>query len=450
MVARLFRRTLLVACALAAACSGDQTPHSSPPPSAEFLLGAADSTWWVATHAGEIHVRGAPLVLTKYDGRLYEIYAHHDDRSYPDAVLLGDRLYRRDLITGDSLLVFADSAVPRFARDYARAHPDDRPLRHDEEGDANPSTSVTAEIDILDVFGPYLSYEYHLDVELAGKTPWHTTRQGVVDLRTGKAADVADLVGRETGARLVNDARRSFTAIRDSIVRERPSLEGDERRAAAALERTHFDERSFTLSSVDGNLAVRFGIPGQGEGPAGGIVQLEPLSVDSVAWWNAIVPTIPTRDEKGNDRWRGRGYRILARYDTSGDVATIALADEAKHEWSVASTRSPLFQALWLDDPPMGEDVRQALTRAFNHAASYDEGARVAERNVAPGLLVASNNASNQNRPRKPARDIRTHDARACEQHGPCVRRGHLVDDGQSRRDRRVSTQSLQRRDRLD
>ena len=108
----------------------------APPPRAEFLLSSADSTFWVATTSGTTRVRGAPLVLARYDGRFFEVYGADDDRSYDDALLVGERLYRRDLITGDSALVFADTTVPRIAGEYARAHPDERPLSPDEEGEA--------------------------------------------------------------------------------------------------------------------------------------------------------------------------------------------------------------------------------------------------------------------------------------------------------------------------
>lgn len=448
MVAQHFRRMLFVACASVAACAGDRA--TVVPPRAEFLIGAADSTFWVASDSGEIHVRGAPLVLTRYDGRFYEVYAQHEDLSYPDALFLGDRLYRRDVLTGDSVVVLADSQVVRFASAYARTHPDERPLAPNEDGEAEPSSSVTAEIDMLDVFGPYLSYEYHLDVELADRAPWHATRQGVVDLRSGQTASVTDLFGAEVGARLVRDARRSFEALRDSVARILPSLEGTDRDAALAFARMRFDERSFTLGAVDGRLVVTFSLPGQGEGPAGDVFELEPLPVDSVSWWNALASTVPTRDDDDNDRWHGQGYHVLARYDSAGKMATISLAGSTSREWPLATTRAPLFQTLWLDDPPLSGDERKALTRAFNHAASYDEGARVAQRPAAPGFLVASSNASHENRQRKSARIFRAHDARACEQHGPCVRRGHSLDDGQDRGDRGIPSQPRQRRDGID
>ena len=432
--------------ALIAACS--RSAHK--PPATEFLLGAADSTFWIATTSGETRVRGAPLVLARYDARFYEVYAHHEDLSYPDAVLLGDRIYRRDLLTGDSTVVFADTIVPRMAKAYADAHPGEHPLRPDEDGEADPATAITAEFDILEVFGPYLSYEYHLDVELPGEQPWHSTRQGVIDLRTGRERRAEDLFGAVSGGRLVTSAQRTYAAIRDSLAAARPSMSVEDARAADALEHARFDASSFTLSARDRRLEVAFGIPGEGEGPSGNVIQLEPLAVDSVAWWPDIATGLPARDDEDNDRWKRGDLSVVARYDSLGEVARVSLVNGENRESSILSVRAPLFQILWLDEPPLRDAERQALTRAFNHAASYDEGARVASATPRPYLQLVSSHASCQKSSRKPARDIRAHDARAREQHGSCVRRRDLVDDGQVRGDRGVSSQPRERRDGVD
>ena len=47
------------------------------------------------------------------------------------------RVYRRDLLTGDSAVVLADAEVPRLAARYAAAHPDERPLDDDEEPESD-------------------------------------------------------------------------------------------------------------------------------------------------------------------------------------------------------------------------------------------------------------------------------------------------------------------------
>ena len=105
------RRALV--CALlagAAACRGAE-PDAARPPDADFVLSAGDSSYWVTSEGGTIHFRGAPLELARVDGRFYELYVADDDRSYQDAVLVGQRIFRRDLVTGDSLLVYEDTIV---------------------------------------------------------------------------------------------------------------------------------------------------------------------------------------------------------------------------------------------------------------------------------------------------------------------------------------------------
>jgi hypothetical protein len=468
------RRAACVVAIVATACSkspGHQ--QSDPPPPAEFLLSSADSTFWVATTKGETHVRGAPLVLANYDGRFYELYSADDDYSFPDASLVGERLYRRDLLTGDSALVFADTVVPRFAREYALSHPGERPLSPDEEGSANPATNVTAEVDVLEVYGPYVSFEYHVDVERPDRPLWHATRRGVINLRTGRAQTVADVFGGSQGERLVAASRRAFQHTRDSLRAARAGMTDDERRAADALGLLEFDDRSFNLTELDGAPALQFSIPGRGEGAIGNAVELEAVAADSASWWRSVVPGLPSEDDGGNDRWTAEHYRVVARYDTSGDIAHISIADSATREWPVTSVLAPVHRIDWLDHPPIGDDQRRALARAFDQAAAYDHATRVA---AAPfvgrilrsaslpirlGLRSASDvgtsafylvtsHASLQGGARKPARNIRADDATARQQHGKRVRRRDSLDDRQVRGDRRISSQPRGRRDRFD
>src|SRR5579872_5452147 len=153
------------------------------PPAAEFLLGAGDSTFWVKTGRDGIHVRGAPLTLARCKGRFYEIYVADDDRSYTNAVFVGQRIYRRDLVSGDSVSVFEDTTVARAAARYAARHPDDTPLEPDEDAADDPASSVTGEVDVLDLHGPFLSFQYH--GSLNGEAgSGETERHGVLDLRS--------------------------------------------------------------------------------------------------------------------------------------------------------------------------------------------------------------------------------------------------------------------------
>jgi hypothetical protein len=446
MLAPHLRRATLL---LLAACSTSRTPRVTAPPRAEFLVNSADSTFWVTTTSGEMRVRGVPLILARYDGRYYELYTADNDLSYDDALLLGERLYRRDLLTGDSTLVFSDTTVPRIAGAYARAHPDEQPLQPNDDGEAQPSTSATAEVDIIDVDGPYLSYEYHVDVELPNRRPWHSTRRGVLDLRSGKETRVTDLFGASTGVRIAADGRRVYEATRDSIVRARASLGDGDRRAADALRGLQFDDRSFSLTDMNGRPAVMFGVPGHGEGAAGNLVELDPVVADSAAWWTAIRAGAPTSDDSGDDRWSGAGYQVLARYDTSGQIARLSIADPSKTEWSVGAMTAPLRSITWLDHPAVSAAERSALSRAFNQAAAYDENARVAAHRAPSKLFLVTSHAHHQARSRQPARDLRADDARARQQHGSRVRRRRAVDDGQVRRHLGVSSQPEQRGDRV-
>ncbi len=362
----------------ASACSGSHAAGvASPPPRAEFLISNDDSSFWVATTSGHVRVRGAPLILARYDNRFYELYTADDDRSYADALLIGERLYRRDIITGDSAMVFSDTTVSHVADIYARTHPDERPLAPDEEGDANPATSATAELDILDVFGPFLSYEYHVDIELPRRTPWHSTRRGVIDLRTGKQSGVGDLIGPARAQSVVASARRDYDLLRDSARARRPNTP-EERKGLAELERRQFDPRSFVLENLDGKPAITFAIPGAGQGKAGSVVELEPLTVDSVEWWRDIRPLLAAPDNSDNDRWDGRKYTLIARYDATGQSAALALADSTKHEWPLGSAGAPIRRVDWLDRPPPTDAERTALRKAFDQAAAYDENTRVA------------------------------------------------------------------------
>jgi hypothetical protein len=384
-------------------------------------------------------VRGAPLVLANYGGKFFELYSGDDDYSFPDAAMVGERLYRRDLMTGDSVLVFTDTVVPRFAKEYALAHPGERPLGPDDEGAANPSTNVTAEVDVLEVYGPYVSYEYHVDLEVPGKPLWHSTRRGVLDLRNGKSLIPADVFGGPEGERLVALSRRAYQHTRDSLRGVRSQMNDDARRADDALERLQFDERSFNLTDLDGAPAVQFSIPGHGEGAMGNAVELDAVRGDTTSWWLAVAPGLPTEDDGGSDRWSTATYAVLARYDTAGEIAHISIADSAKREWPLAQVSAPLHRIDWLDRPAIDDGQRRALTRAFSQAAAYDHATRVAA--VRPLLHLVTTHASHENRSRESTRNVRAHDARACEQHGPCVRRRDSVDDGQVRGHRRVSSQ---------
>jgi hypothetical protein len=431
----------LTSLVLLAACGRSHAAERSfqdPPPRAEFLMVGNDSTFWVSTLDGGTRVRGEPLVLARYGGRWYEVYSADDDRSYDDAMLVGTRLYRRDIQTGDSAIVFADTTVPRIADAYARSHPDARPLTPDEDGEPDPSQQATAELDVLDVFGPYLSYEYRVDVSTRGGLAWRSTRRGVIDLRSGKSSSVADVFG-SGGDRAVASGRRAFQTMRDSVLRVAQSLDADERRAAAVLTRQRFDDRSFSLTTLDGHAAVAFQIPGRGAGPEGNGFELEPVVVLDTTWSPEPASSRASTDSTGTDHWDGPNYRIIARYDTSGGVANLSVADPSRREWPLGSIGAPVHRVDWLDRPPVNASDRQALVRAFNTASTYGEPSHVAM--LGRQNLQLARHETSQGRLGKPARVVGADVAPAREQHGARIRWRGSFDDGQDSRDRRVQAQ---------
>jgi hypothetical protein len=352
-----------------------------PPPSAEFLVAAGDSTYWVRTDTTGVRVRGSPILLARYGGQFYEVYVTDDDRSFTDAMFVGQRIYRRDLVTGDSTLVFEDSAVADMSRSYGAANPTARRLAPDEEPGDDPSTSTTAELTIIDVHGPFLSYDYHLDVEGSGSASWHATRRGVLDLRTGAPATLAGLFGDATARRLARQARLAYLAAIDSIFR---SESHGARLVAAALRSYAFDEASFAITDVSGAPAIAFHVPGKGSGTAGGVtLPLPPISVADVAWWRDDVrPGLPNvRADSLLERWPRGPLELAARYDTAHDgaYATLALRDSTRrHQWRIGRVQTPVHHVHWLDRPVLDSIARLGLARAFNEAAFYDENVRTA------------------------------------------------------------------------
>ena len=362
--------TVLVGCA-----------PSAKPPAAEFLVAAGDSTYWVRTDTTGVRVRGSPILLARYGGRFYEVYVTDDDRSFADANFVGQRIYRRDLVHGDSVLVFEDSIVPRMADAYAADNPEARRLDPDEDGAEDPLSSTEAEVTILDVHGPYLSYDYHVDVETRTGPAWHATRRGVVDLRSGRSATLASLFGDSAAARVARRGRLAYLAAIDSVFR---SDSHGARVLANALRSYAFDPSSFALTDVGGVPAVVFNVPGRGAGAAGGVtLPLPPIAVRDVPWWHEEVrPGLPqVRADSLIERWPHGSLEVAARYDTTdaeGALAILALRDSARHEWPIARVQAPIHHINWLDRPAFDSVARTGLARAFNEAAFYDDDLRTA------------------------------------------------------------------------
>jgi hypothetical protein len=215
------------------------------PPDAEFLVATADSTFWV--HSGErgIRIQAVPMTLAHFGGRFHEVFIADVDRSFDDAVFTGERVYVRDLQSGDSSLVYDDTAIVMMAARHARSSPDATPLAGDDDTPTDPEISASGETDVLEVRGAYALLEHRSAYEMPGGAQ-HDTVRTVVDLRTGAAA-TANAMARESKAEDSNVVRtlpRSWNR-KDYILHARGAADGSV--SISLRDRT---ERSWPLFTV--------------------------------------------------------------------------------------------------------------------------------------------------------------------------------------------------------
>jgi hypothetical protein len=385
-------RLLLVVALAVAACRTERVA----PPAAEFLLAAGDSSIWVRSQNGRIKVRGAPLQLARLDGRFHEIYVADDDRSHFEALIVGQRVFRRDLLTGDSVAIFEDTTAVSLEQWYRGEYPNDRRVMSDEEVSEHPIVEATAEIELLDTFGPYQSFEYHADGLIQGGAEWHVTRRGVIDLRNGEPVTVGDLFDRKTASQVIAEGQRRFSVALDSVL---ASPDARARAAADAIADFDFDSSSFVIVREGRVPALQFFAPGSGARAGGMMISLPPIMADSGgSWWAGVGPTLSLAPlDSALDRWERPGLVVVARYVEAGDRAALAIVDSAGREWPIGRISAPVYSLLWLDSPPMDAVTRRALTRAFDEAALYSEQSRTASREVrrrAPFVAVARNRTS--------------------------------------------------------
>lgn len=178
-------RTLITLTTIVAGCS---LPSPVPPP-AEFLVTSSDATYWVQSGARGFHIRRSPLILARAAGKFYELYVEEVGRSYADAIFIGERVYRRDLSTGDSAVIFEDTAVVRRSAAFHLAHPEVPAIDPGIDFPSDTDYTVEGETDILSVLGPYVAIEHRLAVD-RGSFALADTSRAVIDLRSAQPADV--------------------------------------------------------------------------------------------------------------------------------------------------------------------------------------------------------------------------------------------------------------------
>jgi hypothetical protein len=355
---------------LGVACSPVQAPAVS------FLFTTADSTFLVVGANDDIEVRRSALLLAQIDGRFGELYLHDDDRSYFDALFVGQRIYHRDLIAGDSSVLWTDSVIADLAAAYGRAHPGERPLQPSEETAEEPTLQATTESELLGVEGPFLNFEYHRDVDVDGATvrEHHLTSRGVIDLRTGHRVQLVDLLGATEAQRLLARARVALAAARDSVLRERDERS---RRAARTIEGFDLDANSFNLTSETGRPAVSFLVPGRRANADGYALQLPPLEIAEPSWWAAHAETLPT-DPAARDRvWPDSIYEVTARVDEAGETSEVGVKASRGRRLSIGRVTGVVERVYRLR--PGADDVHlRALRHAFDDAQRLTGDARVA------------------------------------------------------------------------
>jgi len=362
---------IAVSLALAAGCSA----RGPAPPFAEFVIAAGDSAYWVRSDAAGVRMRGAPIVLAQLDDRFYELYVVDEDRSYANAYFVGQTLFERDLVTGDSTAMFRDSVVFALADKYASTHPNEQQLPPDEDPAEDPASSASAEVSVLAVHGPYLSMEYHVDTSGAGDDTWHMTNHEVLDLRTGRRVDLTDLLGKGLATTVLGRARRLYRETVDSVLKDaRPAA----KRAARSISRFKFDPMSFALAAPSGAPMIAFSAPGHGSGGEGFVLPLRPIAVSEPVWWAEVREALPTSITDGEERWRRSSFSVRAVYDTIVRPVRLVLVDTSGHEFPIGGVTAPVHRIYWLDNPRFDRAQRAALIKAFDEAAMYDESARTA------------------------------------------------------------------------
>lgn len=358
---------------LLAACS---SPRPAAPPAVDFLLVSGDSTYWVTTKAGAIGVRGSPLILARYGGRFHEVYLADDDHSYEDALLIGQFVFTRDLITDDSASIFTDTLIDRISRAYAAAHPDLVPLDPDQPVDDEPTVTASSEVTLLDVHGPYLSIEYHADTRRRPQPGFHTTWRAVVDMRDGRAVPLARLTDSSTASAIVARSRADFAALLDSARRSGGELSD---LVPLLLDEARFDPWSYTITQAGRSPAVQFAARLAGRRDVEQTLLLAPVPISPwPAWWGEVASTLPTAAGNGTRQWAHAGYAVRTAADTADSVLDVTVADSTGHVWRVARVHRPLRHVFWLDQPRADSTTRRALEQAFNDAVFYGDDVRVA------------------------------------------------------------------------
>ena len=375
-MSRATRVAFLAAASAAAAAGCRESGRAPAPPKADFILEAGDSSYWVQTGPAGVRVRGVPMRIARVDGAFNELYIADDDHSYPDAIITGQNIFRRDLRSGDSSLVFRDTLVAGVARWYAEQHPTEKALGPDDDLPDEPRVNATSNIDLLGQFGRFLSISYTADIQLNASDEEKVARRLVVDLHSGTQASVADIVGDKNAAYVTRKGESLFRQTLDSVLTSHDARAGA---AAAAIGDFRFDPSSFELVLQDNVPAIRFIAPGAGRRAQGLTLPLPPIAVASPNWWSETTRGLSDPDsDVMSDHWKHGAYTVRVDYLPEGNSARASLVDSTGRSFGLGTISAPARRIYWLDAPEVDSATRAALIRAFDEAALYSEDTRTA------------------------------------------------------------------------
>lgn len=447
---RLF---LVVTSMMGVACS--RLGNSAPPPAAEFLVTTAESTFWVRADSTGIKRRAAPLRLAQVDGRFVELYVADDDHSFQDAIFVSQRVYARDLISGDSTVIWRESRVLNAAVSWGQLHPDAVPLGPDDEEEQRPLRRHVVDVALLGVHDRWLSIRTHEDIETRREPLKHQTARAVIDVTSGAQTSLGELFGAEQARHILAEGERQLAGARDSADR----LPRAQREAARDPVRLlALSDRRFALDVADGRPAAELLAASDQFTVRDPTLVLRTVPVNSATWWSASErarhpdTTLSPASGAVLSRWRRGRYEVVARADTGNGPTTLALRDSLAHEYPVAAVSGAVESITWLDAPALATESRAALMRAFSDAAYYSDEVRTARwapRAARPTLR----SLHAWYRPHAPAveriaaRNVAAHDADRREQPRARLRRGDPLHDRLGGGDQRHAPRACDLRD---
>ena len=163
------------------------------PPAAEFLVADGSTTYWVKSSRHGISARTSPLILTHADNKFYELYVGEVTRSYEVAIFIREPIYRRDLLSGDSKVLFEDARISAWEKSYLQRNPDARLLEPEEDSFEDVALAATGESEILAVAGPYVLFEQWATLERDDFQQADSARSAI-DIRSGRSIPISALV----------------------------------------------------------------------------------------------------------------------------------------------------------------------------------------------------------------------------------------------------------------